>query len=247
MSIENEEDLEGMKEVGLIVGATLKAMKQAVHPGITTNELNAIGAEMLDQCQAQSAPMLVYDYPAETCISVNDEVVHGIPSDRRVEKGDLVTLDVTAEKENYMADAAVTIAVPPALDLQLNLVVCAEVSFYKALRVASAGKRVNQIGRVVEYVSRRHGFSVIRGLSGHGIGRTIHEEPSVPNTYEFMLRDRLSDGLVLTVEPMITTGSGKVVEADDGWTIKTADRSLSAHYEHTIIITRGRPIILTAA
>jgi methionyl aminopeptidase len=178
---------------------------------------------------------------------VNDEIVHGIPSDRRIEPGDVVTLDVTAEKDGYMADAAVTIAVESATETTRALIACAERAFYTALDAARSGHRVNQIGRAVEHVVKRNGFSVVRHLCGHGIGRSIHEEPSVPNSYDFRARQRLTVGLVLTIEPLITTGSGQPVEAEDGWTIKTADGALAAHYEHTVVITRGRPILLTAA
>jgi methionyl aminopeptidase len=164
-----------------------------------------------------------------------------------IHEGDLVKLDVTVEKDGYMADAAITVAVPPVTDEQQQLLHCARAAFYQALKVAKAGVRVNEIGRTVEREVKRSGFAVIRELSGHGIGRTIHEEPSVLNYYDGTQSARLTDGLVITIEPIIAARSGRVVEERDGWTIRTADRSHVAHYEHTMVITRGRPVLLTGA
>lgn len=247
MCIESQEDLDGLREAGQVVRAVLNAMEREVRPGVTTAYLNRVGTAELRQHEARSAPMLVYGFPAEICISVNDEVVHGIPSDRSIQRGDLVTLDVTAEKNGYMADAAVTVAVKPITDRPVALVRSAEQAFWKSLRVARAGKRINQIGQVVESTVRQSGFAVVRQLAGHGIGRTIHEAPQVPNYYEPWLRRRLTQGLVITIEPIVAAGSGRVFEADDGWTVKTTDGSLSAHYEHTVVITKERPIVVTAA
>lgn len=246
MSINSQTDLNGLREAGRIVCAALNAMERRVRPGVTTMELNEIGADILERRGARSAPMIVYDFPAEVCISVNEEVVHGIPSARIVEAGDLVKLDVTAEKDGYMADAALTVAVNPVSMEKRKLVECARQAFHAAMVVVRIGNLVNDIGRVVERVVRRCGFSVIPELSGHGIGRTIHEGPEVLNYLDPRVRQRLSAGLVITVEPMIAMGSGKVATADDGWTIKTVDGSLAAHYEQTIVVTAGQPIILTA-
>ncbi len=247
MSIEGKEDLDGLREAGRIVRAALEAMKQHVRPGITTAQLNAIGAAVLRENGARSAPMLVYGFPREVCISINEEIIHGIPSERVVEEGDLVKLDVTIEKNGYMADAAITVAVEPVTEEQRDLVECAQRAFFKAMQVARVGNRVSHIGRAVEHEVRRWGFDIVRDFAGHGIGRSIHEEPSVPNYYDLRARARLTRGLVLTVEPMVTMGAGAVVQADDGWTIQTADGSMAAHYEQTIVITKGQPILLTAA
>jgi len=195
---------------------------------------------------ARSAPAMVYGFPRTVLISVNDEIVHGIPSDRRIAAGDIVKLDVTVEKDGYIADAARSVVVAPASGTAHRLAACAEAAFDAGLAVARAGVRVNEIGRAVEREVRRQGFSVVLGLSGHGVGRSIHEEPSVPNQFDPFQRDVLSEGLVLTIEPMISAGSAHAVQDADGWTLRTRDGSLSAHHEHTLVITRGAPIVLTA-
>jgi len=195
---------------------------------------------------ARSAPSMVYGFPGTNCISLNDEAVHGIPSDRAVRDGDLVKLDVTVEKDGYMADAAITVPVGQVSDEGQRLIRCAEKAFQKAMLVARAGFRTREVGRAVEKEVRRNGFSVIRELGGHGIGRTIHEEPRVPNYADPTANHILSEGLVITVEPIIAAGSGESFVAKDGWTVRTADRKLSAHYEHTIVVTKGQPLVLTA-
>jgi methionyl aminopeptidase len=159
----------------------------------------------------------------------------------------LLKLDVTVEKDGFMADAAITVPVGEVSVERKLLMACAERAFAKAMLVARAGFRVSEIGRVVEREVRRNGFSVIRDLGGHGIGRTIHEDPRVPNYPDPEASQILSEGLVITVEPIIAAGSGRTVTAEDGWTILTADHKPSAHYEHTLVITKGAPMLLTAA
>jgi methionyl aminopeptidase len=247
MSIGSQEELEAMQRVGRVVRLAREAMERAVRPGITTGELDRIGARVLDEHGARSAPHLVYGFPAAICISVNDEAVHGIPGARVVEAGDLVKLDVTAELDGYMADSAVTVAVPPVSERARRLEAAARVAFEQAMKVARPGRRVNEIGRAVEAEVRRRGFAVMRDLAGHGIGRSIHEEPSVPNYYDWRARSPLTEGLVITVEPIVAQRSGACVEDDDGWTVRSADGGWVAHHEHTLVVTRGRPLLLTAA
>src|ERR1700687_128399 len=247
MSINGPEDLAGMRTAGAIVRRMLEAMKQAVHPGITTAELDAIGANVMRECGAQSAPQLVYKFPGVNCISLNEEAVHGIPGGRAGGDGDPLKLDVTIEKDGFMADAAETVAVGEVSAEKRRLIACAERAFAKAMVVARAGFRVFEIGRAVEREVRRSGFSVIRDLGGHGIGRTIHEEPRVPNYADPEANQILTEGLVITVEPIIAAGSGRAFVANDGWTVRTADRRPSAHFEHTLVITLGEPILLTAS
>lgn len=248
MSIKHYKELLALKEVGRIVRLALEAMAAAVRAGISTAELEKIGGKVMRENGAQSAPRMVYGFPGDVLISLNDEAVHGIPSEKRkVNAGDLVKLDVTFEKNGYMADAAMTLAVEPASEQAQRLVMCVEQAFQKAMAFTRANHRVNEIGRAVEREVRRNGFQVIRELGGHGIGRTIHEEPSVPNYDDPTARQRLTAGMVLTVEPIIAMGSGEPRNAGDGWTVKTADGSLAAHYEHTIVITDGAPMVLTAA
>ena len=247
MSINGPEELQGMRAAGLVVRKILEAMKRSVRPGVTTAELDGVGAGVMREQGARSAPELVYQFPGANCISVNEEAVHGIPGQREVQAGDLVKLDVTIEKDGFMADAAITVPVGEVSDESRRLAECAERAFTKAMLVARAGFRVSEIGRVVEREVRRSGFAVIRDLSGHGIGRTIHEEPRVPNFPDPRANQILTEGLVITVEPIIAAGSGRTVVAKDGWTVVTADRRPSAHYEHTLVITKGQPILLTAA
>jgi len=247
VSINGPEELEGMQAAGAVVRAMLDAMRDEVRVGISTAELDDVGAGVMRQHGARSAPAMVYRFPGVSCISVNDEAVHGIPGPRALQDGDLVKLDVTIEKDGFMADAALTVPVGEVTEERRNLIACAERAFAKAMLVARAGFRVWEIGQAVEREVRRSGFSVIRELAGHGIGRTIHEAPRVPNYPDTRDNQVLTEGLVITVEPIIAAGSGKVFVAPDKWTMITADHRASAHYEHTIVITKGAPMVLTAA
>jgi methionyl aminopeptidase len=225
-------------------------MKAAARSGISTAELDQIGGDVMRQHGAVSGPITVYNFPGVSCISVNDEIVHGIPSGRKLRNGDLLKLDVTIQKDGFMADAAETVIVGPPITesaIGSRLAVCAQRAFAQAMQVARAGRRVRDIGRAVENEVSAAGFHVIRDLCGHGIGRTIHEKPSVPNWPDPAASDVLSEGLVITVEPIIASRSGKSVLAKDGWTVRTADRGLAAHFEHTLVITRDAPLLLTAA
>jgi methionyl aminopeptidase len=249
MSITNPEQFEKLRACGMIVGKALRAMAAEVRAGISTAELCEIGSRVLAERGARSSPPMVYGFPGDVCISVNDEVVHGIPGDRVVEPGDLVKLDVTGEKDGYHTDSAVSIEAPSSSTTKSKareLAQCAERAFRQALGAARVGNRTRDIGRAVEREVRRRGFSVVRELGGHGIGRTIHEPPSVPNFADFSALHRLTDGLVITIEPIIAAGTGEVSLGKDGWTYRTADGSLSAHYEHTVVISRGEPVLLTA-
>jgi methionyl aminopeptidase len=246
MSIESTDDLDGMCEAGRITTETLDALQQHVREGVTTAELDEVARAVLERNGARSAPQLVYRFPGTVLISVNDEIVHGIPGRRRLADGDLVSLDVTIAKDGFVADAARSVIVGAGSDTARQLVSAAESALKAGLGVARAGTRVNEIGRAVQREVRRHGFAVIRGLCGHGVGRTIHESPEVPNVYDAAQRDMLTDGLVLTIEPMISAGSSYPVTAVDGWTMRTRDGSLAAHVEHTLVITNGAPMILAA-
>jgi methionyl aminopeptidase len=255
MSIASERDWTGLRRVARVVRLTLDALEREVRPGITTAELNAVAAAVLEKHRARSAPLLVYGFPGSALISVNDQVVHGVPGPRRLEPGDVVKLDVTVEKDGYMADAARTVTVQArtlqspesTVLLAERLARCARSAFEKALEVTRVGRRVSEIGRVVDREVRSEGFQIVRGLDGHGIGRTIHEPPSVPNYFDPSQTDVLTEGLVITIEPIICSGSGRAVEDVDGWTIRTADGSLAAHYEHTLVVTGEGPVVLTAA
>lgn len=247
MTIGSKEDLAGMTWVGRLVGEALNEMQAAARPGMTTAELDDVGASFLRRHGARSAPQLTYNFPGFNLISVNEQIVHGVPGPRRLEPGDVIKLDVTAELGGYIADSARTVLLPPVSPVARKLRKCARAAFEKALAVARAGRQVNDIGRAVEGEVRRHGFSVLRNLCGHGVGKTIHEAPEVPNFYDPRSRTPLTDGLVLAVEPMISAEPAQLVTEPDGWTIRTGNRCLTAHYEHTIVVRRGEPLILTAA
>jgi methionyl aminopeptidase len=246
MSIETADDLIGLKAIGAIVAQVLRRMRDAVRAGIRTSDLDDIARQELARLGAESSPRLVYQFPGETCISVNDEIVHGIPGQRVLRAGDLIKLDVTAQKDGYVADACVSVAVPPVSNETQRLIRCAERAFRKATKWARAGNRVRDIGAAVEQEVIRSGFRVVRELCGHGVGRTIHEAPEIPNYFDRNAITPLTKGLVITIEPIISAGMGRAFTASDGWTVRTYDQARSAHFEHTIVITENEPILLTA-
>ncbi len=247
MTVESERDLAGLRKAGGVVALALREMKSSLEPGMTTGELDEVGARIFEEQGARSAPRLVYGFPGVNLISVNDEAVHGVPGDRIIEPGDLVKIDVTAELDGYIADAAVTVAVPPGPPAHEELRDCAERAFRRAFAVARAGRSIGKIGRAIETEVNKRGFTVLPELQSHGVGKTIHESPTIPNYYDRRFLAPLTKGLVITIEPIISAGSSQTVTAEDGWTIKTADGSPAAHHEHTLVITKGSPIILTAA
>jgi methionyl aminopeptidase len=245
MSAETEEELAALRAVGRVVAEAIRAMRVRVRPGVTTAELDDEGARVFRRAGARSGPQLDYGFPGVNCISVNDEAVHGIPGRRRLRAGDLVKLDVTAELDGFYADACLSVPVGRPAAGTAALAKTARIALDDAMRVARAGTPLNAIGAAVEQTVRGRGHAVCTDLTGHGIGRRIHEEPSVPSYYVPQLSQPLTEGLVLTIEPIISTGTGEVVETGDGWTIRTADGTVSAHAEHTIVITAGEPIVLT--
>lgn len=247
MSITSDADWRGLREVGRVVRLTLDALAERARPGVTTGELDRVALDIFESHAAHSAPARTYGFPGTVLISVNDEIVHGIPGRRVLKRGDIVKLDVTAEKDGYVADAARTVVLDGASQTARQLAQCAEEAFEAALKVARAGNPVNEIGKAVESTVRRYGYSVVRALEGHGVGRAIHEAPPVPNWFNERQADVLTEGLVITIEPLIASGGGSAYEDVDGWTIRTNDGSLAAHHEHTLVITAGDPILLTAA
>ncbi len=246
MSIESEEDLRGIKRIGRIVGLVLKQMKEKVCPGMTTRELDEIGRAALERMSARPAPALMYDFPAATCISVNDESAHGLPGDRIIEAGDLVNIDVSAEHNGYFADTGASVPVPPVAARTQNLCDFSRRALERAITSVRAGKPLNLIGRAIESEARRGGFQVIRNLAGHGLGRSLHEYPeNLASFYDRADKRRFTSGLVIAIEPFLSTGATLVETANDGWTEKTTDGSLTAQYEHTVVVTRRRPIVVT--
>jgi methionyl aminopeptidase len=246
MSVDSPEELAALRAAGQVVAETIRAMRRAVRPGITTAELDAVAAREFARAGARSGPQLDYGFPGTTCISVNDEAVHGIPGRRVLRRGDLVKLDVTAELDGFYADACRTVAVGDARPQALKLVRTAEQALAAALKVVRTGVPLNEIGATVQRVVHARGFSLCDGLMGHGIGRRIHESPDVPNTFQPQLTAPLTEGLVITIEPLVATGGPQVRLARDGWTVRTADSSWSAHAEHTIVVRERGPVVLTA-
>lgn len=246
MSIESPHDLDAMKRIGRIVALILAELRTQVVPGTTTAALDRTCATLLARHEARSGPQIAYNFPGSLCVSVNDEAVHGVPGSRTIQPGDLVKLDLVAEQGGYYADAAVTISVAPATPTARGLAKCARRALDRAFAVLRPGRLVADVGRAIEREVRRSGFRVMPELGGHGVGRAVHEAPSVPNFGDPRERTVLTRGLVLAVEPIVCAGSGALVEDADGWTIRTADGSLAAHHEHTVVVTEQGPLVLTA-
>jgi methionyl aminopeptidase len=248
MTIETDEDLQALLRVGALVARTLRELKTRVRPGISTGELDLVGERMLQRSGAVAAPRVVYGFPGALCISINEEAAHGIPGDRIIREGDLVKIDLTAELDGYMADAAVTVGAGVLAPARRKLITCAASALDLALRAAVAGRQLRSVGGVVETGVKKQRLSVVRELCGHGVGRTIHEEPHcIPSYFDPKATERLQAGAVIALEPHVTTGSGRLTSATDAWTLRTMDECAVANFEHTVAITRGRPIILTVA
>lgn len=245
MTVECDKDIEGLRAIGRIVDEILGLLRAEVRPGVTTAQLDAMAGDWLVERGARPTPKDVFDFPGNLCISVNDEIVHGIPSERVIVPGDLVKLDLTADKDGYVADATRMVAVAPVAREIAKLARCAEVALAKGLEQARAGRRVRDIGRAVQAEVDKQGFRVILPLTGHGVGRAVHEPPNVPNFDDPGANMRLHEGLVITIEPIIALGRPAIRKLRDGWTIKTCDGSCSAHFEQTIMVTKGAPEVLT--
>ena len=246
MSVETPEELAGLRRVGRFVARTLRVLRREVRPGVTTGELDEIAAALFAAEGATSGPRTTYGFPGTICISVNDEIVHGVPGDRVLRDGDLVTLDVTPELGGFMADAAITVPVGTPTPEGERLIRIARHCLMQAVGAAVTGAPLRAIGAATERTAQRFGAAPFPELLGHGIGRSIHEEPAVPNIDVPGLSGRLSRGLVLAVEPMVTLGGTRLITKPDGWTVATADGSLSAHVEHTVVVSGDRPLVRTA-
>ncbi|MGE7921025.1 type I methionyl aminopeptidase [Viridibacillus sp. NPDC093762] len=242
-----QEEIAGLKKAGRVMAQIREAMKAATKPGITTKELDEIGGRLFEENGAVSGPKSEYDFPGYTCISVNEQVAHGIPGNLMLKEGDLINIDVSGHVEGYFADTGVSFVVGggsyPEID---KLCQVAESAFDRAMTKVKSGARLNQIGKAVEREAKANGLAVIMNLTGHGIGRSLHEEPQhVLNYFDAWDRTILKEGMVLAVEPFISQKAEHIVESGDGWTFITPDKSLVAQYEHTIIVTDGEPIITT--
>jgi methionyl aminopeptidase len=246
MTIETEKDFEGLQRVGRVVGLVLQEMGTKVRPGMSTLELDELGARLIAQHGARSAPQMTYDFPGATCISINEEVAHGVPGDRLIAPGDLVNIDVSCELDGYVADSGGTFIVPPATPEKLRLCHSTRLALRDGMAQAVADRRVNAIGLAVQKIAKQKGFKVIKNLGSHGVGRELHEEPRfIAGYYDPNDRRKLWDGLVITIEPFLSTRADHVEETANGWTL-TVPQGLTAQYEHTVVITRGQPIAVTA-
>ena len=246
MTIENEEDLKKLKIISRIVYETLMIMRKHLKPGISTLELDEIGRKNLNKYDANSAPKVTYDFPGYTCISINEEAAHGIPSERIVRPGDVVNIDVSAELDGYFGDTGATFTVPPVEPRIEYLCQVARKSLKAGMKAARAGAKISQIGRAIEKTARQSGFTTLKDLGSHGIGRSLHEEPHfIPNFHNGKDNRVLQEWQVITIEPFISTSSESTTTAEDGWALLTDDGNFSAQYEYTMVITKDHPLVLT--
>lgn len=246
MTADSQKDIEYLKAIGRICAETLRKMMNAARAGMTTLELDEIGRALLETEGAKSAPQAMYNFPGTTCISVSPVIAHGIPNNHVLRDGELIHIDVSAELDGYFADTGASMIVSKRERNLEKLIDATKATLTKALHAAKAGNPLNGIGRTVQNEARKRGYNVIYDLTGHGIGRKLHESPQeILNFHNPNDRRILNDGLVLAIEPFLTTGIGRTVTEKDGWTIRTMDRAIAAQFEHTIIVTKNEPIILT--
>lgn len=247
MIVQNDKEIEQLKEIGRIVAITISEMKKHCKPGITTKELDSIGHRILKQHGARSAPMKMYQFPGATCISINDEAAHGIPGNRVIGPNDVVNIDVSAVKNGFFADAGHSFPINPENDKLKKLCDTTHRIMMKVISEMRAGMPLRKISELTEREAKKSGYKLIHNLCSHGIGRSLHEEPKeiypTPQPGDHRV---LEEGMVITFEPFLSTGADYVLEDFDGWTLKTPDGSLVAQHEHTLIVTRHEPIILTS-
>src|SRR5215208_4626741 len=246
MTAESAIDIKNLKAIGRVCAETLRKMMDATRPGMTTRELDEIGHALLEAEGARSAPKVTYNFPGATCISISPVIAHGIPDGHVLREGELIHIDVSAELDGYYADTGASMLVSKPERNTQKLLDATKATLTKALHAAKAGNSLNGIGRTVQNEARKHGFNVIYDLTGHGIGHRLHENPKeILNFHNPNDRRILHEGLVLAIEPFLTTGIRRIVEEKDGWSLRTMDRAIAAQFEHTIIVTKNEPIILT--
>nr|WP_316655331.1 type I methionyl aminopeptidase [uncultured Gellertiella sp.] len=248
MIVTTDEELQKLKAIGRICGEVLKAMGAAIRPGITTAELDAIGRRMLEQAGAQSAPEVCYQFPGATCISINEEVAHGIPGERVIAPGDLVNIDVSAVKDGFFSDTGASLAVPPVAGKAGRLVRDGKRALWIGLNQVRAGQSLALIGNAIGAFAARNRYTLITNLASHGVGRALHEEPAELSTWPDPDETRImEEGLVFTIEPFLSTGGVWAEGGDDPWTLYAEPKALTVQFEHTVIATRNGPVILTLA
>ncbi|TWF54655.1 type I methionyl aminopeptidase [Neorhizobium alkalisoli] len=250
MVISTEEELAKLKEIGRLCARAVDAMAKALEPGITTRELDLIGRKLLEDNGAQSAPETAYKFPGATCISVNEEVAHGIPGDRVIQAGDLVNLDVSAVKDGFYGDTGASFAVPPVKREIEKLCRDGKRALWTGLQQVKTGKPMAGIGNAIGAFAKKNRYTLITNLSSHGIGRSLHEDPKELPTWPDPQETRImEDGLVFTVEPFLSLGADWAEDGGNGdpWTLYSDPRAPTVQYEHTIVVTRNGPMILTLA
>ena len=246
MTADSPNDIQHLKAIGRICAETLRRMQNAVRAGMTTRELDEIGRAFLEAEGARSAPQAMYNFPGATCISISPVIAHGIPNEYVLQAGELIHIDVSAELNGYYADTGASMVVAKSERVFDKLIEATKATLSKALRAAKAGSPINGISRTVQSEARKRGYNVIYDLTGHGIGRKLHEDPKeILNYYNPADRRILNEGLVLAIEPFLTPGIGRVTKERDGWSLRTSDKTIAAQFEHTIIVTKNEPIILT--
>lgn len=243
--LKSNSEIEKMRRAGQITAGALKAAEEAIHVGMTTHELDTVIRKYITSHGAKPSFLGYGGFPASACISINDEVIHGIPSSRKIEDGDIVSVDVGAYIGGYHGDSAKTFAVGSVSDEALALMKSTEESLYIAIGMAKPGVRLGDIGAAIAKHNEENGYSVVREFVGHGVGKELHEEPEVPNYGREGRGLRLMPGMVIAVEPMINLGTARIKVMPDEWTVKTCDGKVSAHFEHTIAITGEGAVILT--
>jgi len=243
--LKSDRDLEAMRPACAVAGTVLNEVAAYVKPGVTTKELDEFAAERMKHYGAKSAFLGYRKYPCQICISVNEQVVHGMASKRQIRFGDIVSLDVGVIYNGFIGDTAKTVAVGGCGVAAQRLMDVTERALYEGIAQAVAGKRVVDISRAVQTYVESNGFSVVREFVGHGVGRSMHEEPQVPNYVDGSPSQKLRPGMTIAIEPMVNAGLPGVKILNDGWTVVTQDGSLSAHFEHTVLITEGEPEIMT--
>ena len=249
ITIKSPHEIEIMRQAAKITAGARSMGRQAVRDGLTTKQIDRAVHEYIVKCGAFPSCLGYEGFPAATCVSVNDEVIHGIPGKRIVRNGDIVSIDLCATYKGFVGDCAGTYAVGEVSEEAKKLIAVTRQAFFEGIRFAKVGYRIHDIGEAVQDYVESHGFSVVRDFVGHGIGRGMHEAPEVPNyrPEERRPNPRLLKGMTICVEPMVCAGDLRVRILNDGWTVVTADHSLAAHYENTILITDGEPEILTMA
>jgi methionyl aminopeptidase len=243
--LKSRDEIEKMRVAGQVVAVALTELSAKVVPGATTGELDRLAEDVLTAHGAAPSFLGYKGYPSATCISVNEEIVHGIPGSRRLTQGDIVGIDLGAIVDGYHGDAAITVPVGEISPAAEKLLTVTREALYAGIRMARIGNRLTDISHAIQRHAERHGFSVVRDLVGHGIGRDLHEEPQVPNFGKPGRGPYLEEGMTLAIEPMLNAGACDVESLSDGWTMVTKDRSLSAHFEHTVAIRKNGPDILS--